>query len=268
MKVGVFDSGIGGLTVFRALDAALPTHDLLYLGDTARVPYGTRSPKTVVLYAQRVASFLVAQGAEALVIACNTATAHALETLQEAGLKAGIPVFGVIGPGVSAAVAVHQGGGIAVLGTPGTIKGGAYQRALASRLPSAQISGVACPLFVPLAEEGWLDGPVPTLVAERYLSHLRGSVDTAILGCTHYPLLRGVIQSVLPGVHLVDSASATAEVVGSALSGMPSGQGSRRYMVTDHPAQFESSGAMFLGKQPQRCKWVDLPPASPPFDSP
>ncbi len=268
MQIGVFDSGIGGLTVFRALDAVLPEHDLVYLGDTARVPYGTRSPETVIRYALRVASHLHTEGVELLVIACNTATAHALPALRAAGEAKGIPVFGVIEPGVQAALRVHRQGAVAVLGTEGTVRGGAYQRALTAARPTVPVTAVACPLFVPLAEEGWTLGPVPRQVAERYLADLRGRVDTAILGCTHYPLLRDVIAETLPGVTLVDSASTVAEAVRAHLGPPGRGTGGRRYLVTDHVERFQRAGAPFLGRVPSPVTWVDLPDPSGPFAGP
>ncbi|MFK7929574.1 MAG: glutamate racemase [Myxococcota bacterium] len=265
VRIGVFDSGIGGLTVLAALDEAVPEHDLIYLGDTARVPYGTRSPLTVRRYAQRVSSYLYGEGVDILVIACNTATAHALPALQKAGQEVGVPVFGVIEPGVTAALAAHQGGPIAVLGTEGTIRGGAYQQALAQARPDLDIRAIPCPLLVPLAEEGWTDGDVPRLVAERYLGHLRGHVQTVILGCTHYPLFRPVLSQVLPGVTLVDSASATAAVLRAHLGPPGAGQGLRKYLVTDHVDRFTDVGERFLGKRPDPVSWVDLPAASGPF---
>lgn len=268
MRIGVFDSGIGGLTVLAALDRALPEHDLLYLGDTARVPYGTRSPRTVRRYALRVASYLHAQGANFLVIACNTATAHALPALQAAGATVGVPVLGVIAPGVRAALDIHQHGAVGVLGTEGTISGGAYQGALRRERPEISIYPVACPLLVPLAEEGWTRGAVPTQVVDHYVGHLRGRIDTAILGCTHYPLLRETIGAVLPGVSLVDSAEATARAVREALGPRGPGQGSRRYVVTDHVERFVSVGERFLGHSPTPVTAVDLPPARAPFFDP
>jgi len=268
VRIGVFDSGIGGLTVFEALATHLPEHHLLYLGDTARVPYGTRSPRTVIRYARRVASYLVDQGVDALVIACNTATAHALEDLQAGASSIGVPVFGVIEPGVQAALQAHHHGAIVVLGTEGTIRGGAYQRALTHAQPGLPIEAVACPLFVPLAEEGWTGGDVPRLVAERYVGHLRGTVDTAILGCTHYPLLRPILEQVLPGVTLVDSAQATATAVRAALGPPAPGSGERRFLVTDHVERFRTVGARFLHARPEPVDWVDLPAARPPFDRP
>lgn len=268
MRIGVFDSGIGGLTVLAALDRAVPEHDLIYLGDTARVPYGTRSPRTVVRYARRVASYLYEQGADVIVIACNTATAHALPALQQAGDAAGIPVLGVIEPGVQAALRAHHTGAIAVLATEGTVAVGAYQHALARAQPSLEVYAVACPLLVPLAEEGWFDGRVPDLVAERYVGHLAGRVDTAILGCTHYPLLRPVLQRILPAVTLVDSATATAEVVRALLGPVRSGRGARQFLVTDNIPRFTQVGEHFLGHRPAPVRGIDLPAARGPFSDP
>lgn len=267
MRIGIFDSGIGGLTVLAAMRAALPGHDLLYLGDTARIPYGTRSPLTVVRYSLRVASYLYQQRIDALVIACNTATTHALPALQAAGEALGLPVFGVVEPGVDAALASHKRGGIGVLGTPGTVHGGAYQDALRRRAPHLVVHAVPCPLFVPLVEEGWLRGEVPRLVAQTYVSHLRGKVDTVVLGCTHYPLLKEVISEVLPGVNLVDSAQATAAAVAARI-GPGVGRGAVEYMVTDNVERFQQVGALFLGEAPAPVAWVDLPPALAPFDPP
>ena len=263
--IGVFDSGVGGLTVLAALRSALPGHDLLYLGDTARVPYGTRSPVTVIRYSLRVASFLHDQGIHTLVIACNTATTHALPALQKAGEQVGLRVFGVVDPGVNAALAAHTSGSIAILGTEGTIQGGAYQEKLRNRSPGTPVEAAACPLFVPLVEEGWTDGPVPSQIAEHYLGHFRGRVQTAILGCTHYPLLKGVLQDILPGVTLVDSADATAAAVKAELPNDSVGHGQTQYWVTDHVERFHRVGARFLGQAPDGVQWVDLPPASQPF---
>ncbi|NCG20780.1 MAG: glutamate racemase [Rhodobacterales bacterium] len=262
--IGVFDSGIGGLTVLAALRRVFPQRNLLYLGDTARVPYGTRSPETVVRYSQRVASWLHQQNVQAIVVACNTATTHALPTLQAAGAIAGVPVFGVVDPGVQAALRVHSKGAIAVLGTDGTISGGAYQRLLLERAPGVPVLTRSCPLFVPLVEEGWIDGTVPEQIAEAYLAPLRGKVDTAILGCTHYPLLKPVIRKVLPGVTLVDSADATANAVLQAL-GQGQGSGITRYAATDHIERFQRVGATFLDHRPEPVEWVDLGAGVPPF---
>jgi glutamate racemase len=268
VRIGVFDSGIGGLTVFAALAREASGHDLMYLGDTARVPYGTRSPRTVVRYARRVASYLHAQGAELIVIACNTATAHALQPLQEAGDRVGVPVLGVIEPGVATALGAHSHGGVAVLATEGTVSGGAYQRALTAARPEMTVHAVPCPLLVPLAEEGWVTGEVPALVVERYVGHLRGQIDTAILGCTHYPLLRDVFTTVLPGVTLVDSATATAHAVRAIIGPGAPTTGSRSYTVTDHVERFIRVGERFLGYAPDPVTAVDLPPARGAFADP
>lgn len=265
MLIGVFDSGIGGLTVLAELARLLPEHDLVYLGDTARVPYGTRSPQTVIRYSLRVASYLAEHGIGALVVACNTATTHALPTLEAACAPLDIPVFGVVQPGVQAALAAHHHGAIAVLGTEGTVRGGAYQRALAALAPEVPVEAVPCPLFVPLAEEGWLHGQVPRLVAEQYVGSLRGRVDTVILGCTHYPLLKPVLHEVLPDAVLVDSAAATAITVRDALGPRGAGTGTLRFLVTDHVERFHRVGQRFLGRDPGPVEWVDVGPTTGPF---
>ncbi|MBW1876937.1 MAG: glutamate racemase [Deltaproteobacteria bacterium] len=265
MLVGVFDSGIGGLTVLRELATALPEHDLVYLGDTARVPYGTRSPETVIRYSLRVSSYLADLGVGALVVACNTASTHALPALRLAGDRAGIQVFGVVEPGVEAALEVHHTGAIAVLGTEGTIRGRAYQDAIRLHAPDVPVEAIPCPLFVPLAEEGWVEGLVPEQVAEHYLGHLRGRVDTAILGCTHYPALAPILHRVLPGVDLVDSARATAKAVRTAFGPPSAPTGTVRFLVTDHPERFQRVGRIFFGHDPVPVEWVDLGPAKGPF---
>ena len=210
--VGVFDSGVGGLTVLNALVAALPHEHFLYLGDTARLPYGAKTADTVQRYSAQCAGRLVERDVKALVIACNTASAVALGALQSA--YAPVPVIGVLEPGAQAAVAATRSGAIAVLATEGTIRGGAYERAIARRNPQATVRGIACPLFVALAEEGLVDGPIVELIAERYLAGVRElDVDTVLLGCTHFPVLAAAIARVLgPQVRLVDSAATTASV--------------------------------------------------------
>ena len=265
--IGIFDSGIGGLTVLSAIRDNLPNESLLYLGDTARVPYGTRSPETVQRYAERVASHLWKQGVKALVIACNTASTYALEPLELVGEQLGIPVLGVIQPGVQEALAATVSGRIAILGTEGTVRGGRYQSLLESG--GAQVEALACPLFVALAEEGWTDGPITTAVAERYLNDLHTDPDTVILGCTHYPLLAPTLQRLLPGVRLIDSAQATARSLHKALSDQQllttHTQGAERFLVTDNVDRFCSSGAAFLGRQPNPVELVDLAEPSAPF---
>ncbi|MCB9745462.1 MAG: glutamate racemase [Alphaproteobacteria bacterium] len=267
LPIGVFDSGVGGLTVLSALSRRLPRERLLYLGDTARVPYGARAAGTIQRYSASIASHLVERGIKALVIACNTATAHALPLLQAAGDKLGLPVVGVIEPGVKAALRATRAARVGVIATEGTIRSGPYQRLLEQA--GAQVWGVACPLFVALAEEGWLDDEVTRLVAERYLAALRGGPDTLILGCTHYPLLRRVIQDALPGIRIVDSADATAAVTERVLAERGllrvEGEGHAHYLVTDNLPRFITVGERFLGQAPHPIELVDLGPARPPF---
>jgi len=260
--IGVFDSGVGGLTVLRALMARLPGERTVYLGDTARVPYGTKSADVVTRYSVRNAEVLLRHDVKLLVVACNTASAVALPAL--AG-RLEIPVLGVIEPGAKAAAAVSRSGRVGVIGTQGTVRSGAYQRALEAARPGVTVLARACPLFVPLAEEGWTTGDVPRLAARRYLEELvDGGVDTLVLGCTHYPLLRGVIaEAVGPEVALVDSAEATAEAVAALLAGRGElGAGpappEHRYLVTDTPERFVDVAARFLGQPVQSVEQVDI----------
>ena len=214
--IGVFDSGIGGLTVVRALREHLPEESIIYFGDTARVPYGAKSPATVARYSREAAAFLTSHEVKLIVIACNTATAHAYNILRE---EVDVPVVGVIEPGARAAVAASRSGRIGVIGTAGTIRSGAYDLAVRRRLDSARVYAQPCPLFVPLVEEGMNDAPATRLIASDYLGPLREmDVDVLILGCTHYPLLRPLLQDVMgPDVMLVDSAQQTALDVAAVL---------------------------------------------------
>ncbi len=263
--IGLFDSGVGGLTVLRTLGRRLPNEHTVYLGDTARVPYGTRSREVVTRYALMNARYLAAQGIKALVVACNTVSAHSLPALVQA---LPIPVIGVIEPGAQAAAARTKGGVIAVLGTPSTVASGAYQAALQRLAPMSRVLARACPLFVPLAEEGWTDGEVPRLVAERYLGDLRrAGVDTVVLGCTHYPLLASAIAEVLgPQLALVDSAEATAQAVDQLLGARgllrPEGSGPARHrtICTDVPDRFRALAERFLGRAVDQVELVDLAP--------
>jgi len=262
--IGVFDSGIGGLTVFQALREALPaTETLVYLGDTARVPYGTKSEETVIRYALEGARFLKRRGVKALVVACNTMSAVALPALQR---EAALPVVGVIGPGAEAACRVTRRRAIGVIGTAATVKSGAYARAIATHLPDARVVSRACPLFVPLAEEGWVDNDVARAAASAYLGDLKHEgIDTLVLGCTHYPLLERVIgEAVGPGVTLVDSARATAKVVRARLeehgllaAGAGPGDGDR-FFVTDSSERFHEVGSRFLGGPIARLEQIDI----------
>jgi glutamate racemase len=241
----------------------LPRESTVYLGDTARVPYGTKSGEVVTRYSLANANELLSHGIKLLVVACNTASAVALPALRE---KLSVPVVGVIEPGAEAAVKTTRNGAIAVIGTPGTIASGAYQRAIAAARPGLEVHAKACPLFVPLAEEGWTDGDVPRLVAERYLdaAFLSHGIDTLVLGCTHYPLLSPVIQKAVgPNVTLVDSAHATAERVEAVLreQGLmrsDAGPVERQYLVTDTPERFLLVGSRFLGQQLSGARQIDL----------
>lgn len=250
IAVGVFDSGIGGLTVVKAILDLLPSQPLIYLGDTARTPYGTKSAEVVCRYSFENTEFLVARGVELLVVACNTSSAVALEALRE---RYEIPVIGVVEPGASAAVDATRNGRIGIIGTEATIRSGCYTRALRRIRSDLEIYTRACPLFVPLAEEGWVDNEVARTTAELYLRSMRNSgIDTLILGCTHYPLLADVIRETMGGeAVLVDSARATAQVVRDALerrsllcSGPPA---SASFFVTDSPERFVKVGSRFLG---------------------
>jgi glutamate racemase len=224
--IGVFDSGVGGLTVVRALRRALPGEDILYLGDTARVPYGSRSPRTVEKYSLTCQRFLLDREVKLVLIACNTASANALPALRE---QSPVPVIGAVDPGAASALAATNNGHIGVIGTLATIRSGAYATAIAARDPNAKLTALACPLFVPLAEEGWTHDDVAALVARRYLVQLfeqDRTIDTLVLGCTHYPLLAEVLGTVareIAGhdVAVVDSAGAMAEAARDALGASP-----------------------------------------------
>lgn len=248
--------------MLKALIERLPMESTVYLGDTARVPYGTKSGEVVTRYSLKNAELLLDYGIKLLVVACNTASAVALPALRKA---LPIPVLGVIEPGAVAAAASTRSGKVAVIGTPGTIKSGAYQEALAAVRPGLVVTTKACPLFVPLAEEGWVTGEVPTIVAREYLGGFIGpGVDTLVLGCTHYPLLSAVISQVVgPGVTLIDSALATAEraaqllgeteLLKTSLSSVE-----RHFLVTDVPERFVEVGARFLGRPLSGARQVDL----------
>lgn len=251
--IGIFDSGIGGLTVLKEITRILPTENIIYLGDTARVPYGIRSPETVIRYSFECAEFLMRQNIKILVVACNTASAVSLNELSK---RIEVPVIGVIEPGAVAAVRSTRNKKIGVIGTEATIRSNAYQKAINLIDRTIEVAGIACPLFVPLVEEGWTDGVVTYLVAEKYLSGLKKrGVDTVVLGCTHYPLLKDVIQTVMGSdVVLIDSAIETAKVVNEVLSEkrflkVDEENPLMRFFVTDSPDRFVSVGERFLQKR-------------------
>src|SRR5712691_8408350 len=260
--LGVFDSGIGGLTVARAVFERLPHESVIYFGDTARVPYGPKSPDTVRRYSGEILTYLLQRGVKALVVACNTISAQALEFLRE---RSPVPLVGVIEPGARAAVQGTRSGRIGVIGTAGTIASGAYERAIKQLRPDAAVCVQACPLFVPLVEEGWFDHSATELIAREYLAPLeRAGVDVLVLGCTHYPLLKPLLARVLgPAVTLVDSAEETAKVVAeeltrSGLAAPPGNRPTHRFVVSDDEPHFRKVGARFLGEKLQHVEVVPL----------
>jgi glutamate racemase len=252
--IGIFDSGIGGLTVARAIYRHLPQESTIYFGDTARVPYGSKSPDTVRRYSEEILHWLLRQDVKAVVVACNTSTAYALDRLQQ---QSPVPVIGVVEPGAAAAARACRDGTIGVIGTAGTVASGAY--------PHRRVIQQACPLFVPLVEEGWFDHPATELVASEYLAPLRrAGVDALVLGCTHYPLLTPLLARLMgPGVILIDSAEETASTVADTLAALglaaspphtlpntgASDPPSHRYVVSDDSSRFLTIGARFLGER-------------------
>jgi glutamate racemase len=249
--IGVFDSGIGGLTVLQKIIEVLPRENTVYLGDTARAPYGSKSTETVLRYSFENTEFLVEKAVKLVVVACNTSTAVALESLRE---KLAVPVIGVIEPGVRRALGISKKKKIGVIGTEATIQSGAYTKALRAKDPSVEVYSRACPLFVPLAEEGWTENAIVELTVKTYLASLRQSgIDTLILGCTHYPLLKGAIHKFMGGtVRLIDSAEEIAKEVGALLRrkslARKNGKGAHSFFVTDAPDRFIKVGRRFLGE--------------------
>ena len=248
--IGIFDSGLGGLTVARAVFERLPTESTVYFGDTARLPYGPKSPETVRRYSLEILDWLVEQGVKAVVVACNTSTAHALPALRD---RSPVPVIGVIEPGARAAVAAAEGGAVGVIGTAGTVASRAYPRAIEA-LADIPVVQQACPLFVPLVEEGWFEHPATELVAREYLAPIRAQgVRALVLGCTHYPMLRPLIREIMGDeVTLIDSGEATAAAVGAALESAglaaPAGAAAtHRFAVSDDEARFRTVGSRFIG---------------------
>ena len=272
LPIGIFDSGVGGLTVYRALHERLPNEHFVYLGDTARVPYGTKSLATVERYAIENSEFLASVGIKLLVVACNTASALALPKIRE---RIGLDIVGVIGPGGRKAVAEMSGEGqprIAVIATEATVSSNAYVEAIRRASESANVFQVACPLFVPLAEEGWTAEDETYSIAEKYLRPVRDFAPQAlVLGCTHYPILRDVIQrTVGENVKLIDSGEATAEEVSRLMDtkGLASGStvsGDRslcddldHFYVTDAAERFAKVAERFLGTQPSKLEAIEV----------
>ena len=259
--IGIFDSGVGGLTVFRAIERRLPNESLVYLGDTARIPYGVRSASTIERYALECATFIQSRGVKAIVIACNTASALAANYLRS---KCSVPVIGVIRPGARRAIESTRNGRIGVIATEATVASGAYQRAMLALRENLEIVSRACPLFVPLAEEGWVNHPVTRDVAEEYLGELRSSrVDTLVLGCTHYPILRPVIEQTMgDSVSYVDSGEAVETLARmleeEGLTCTSGQQPTEEFYVTDSAERFRRVAEMFLGRPPESVETVEL----------
>jgi glutamate racemase len=256
--IGVFDSGVGGLTVLREIAHALPHQPLIYLGDSARVPYGTKSPEIIVRYSLQAARHLLDRGIGMLVVACNTATAAALPTLQS---QLDVPVIGVVEPGARAAVAATRGR-VGVIATEGTVRSRAYTNAIHALDPAIEVIESAAPLFVALAEEGWANTHVAREVAEHYLAPLMDAgIDTLVLGCTHYPILRGTIEQVVgENVRIVDSAETTAQFVQALLGNPATGpdEPPRQFLVTDAADRFRRIAGDFLEQEIAHLELVNL----------
>ena len=254
--IGVFDSGVGGLTVFREISRLLPGQSLIYLGDSARVPYGTKSAQTIIRYSLEAAQHLAERDVKMMVVACNTATAAALPALQQ---RLSIPVIGVIEPGARAAVAATSGK-VGVIATEGTVRSQAYSKAIRALRPDVEVIESAAPLFVPLAEEGWANTHVAREVAEIYLSPLiDAGIDTLVLGCTHYPILRGTIEKVVgERVRIVDSAETTAAVVKGLIGTPPSGPPEHHFLVTDAEDRFRRIAGAFLEQEIGRLELISF----------
>lgn len=260
--IGVFDSGIGGLTVVKELIRNLSGEDIIYLGDTARVPYGTKSKRTVIAYSHSNSEFLISKGVKLLVVACNTASSVSIPSLRS---EFDIPVIGVIEPGAKKAVSVTKTGKIGVIGTPSTINSGAYKTAIENLNPDIEVISKACPLFVPLADEGWVEGEIIESIAEKYLSTIKETgIDVLVLGCTHYPLLKNTIQKIVGGeITLVDSAEETSKQIKEILNKKDllnenSSQSKREFYLTDVSDTFISVAGRFLGEKINKIEMVDI----------
>jgi len=258
--IGVFDSGLGGLTVVKAMKKLLPNESILYFGDTARLPYGVKSKELVIQYSNQITKFLINKNAKMIIVACNTATAMALEELKYNFKET--PIIGVIKPGSIQASIDSLNKNIGVIGTVATIKSGAYKHVLKSIDNNIRVFSKDCPLFVPFVEEGMVEGKAINLIVEHYLSSFQNNIDTMILGCTHYPLLKPIIKKHVKGIKLVDSASAVAKHADKILNDRKikneyKQRGSLDSFVTDLPRQFEKLGRIFLGESIKEPVLVD-----------
>ncbi len=246
--IGIFDSGLGGLTSVKALKEMACGEEIVYFGDTGRVPYGTRSADTIVKYAKQDASFLVSKGVDAILVACGTVSTTALDALRKIY---SIPIIGVVEPASSAAVAATENNKIAVIGTSATIRSGAYERTIKGLLPKSQVISRACPILVPLVEGGFVshDCEITRLACQHYLADIKESgADTLILGCTHYPIIAPIIEKVLPGVTLISAGSEAALETVKILGINKKGDPKVRYYVSDAPEMFAESASLFLGE--------------------
>ncbi|MBI4843455.1 MAG: glutamate racemase [Nitrospirae bacterium] len=259
-SIGIFDSGVGGLTVMKEVMRELPAEDIIYLGDTARVPYGARSPETVTKYSLECARFILSKGIKLLIVACNTSSSVSLGRISE---EVPVPVVGVVNPGARAAAFMTEHKNIAVIGTETTIRSGSYEKAIKAIDGSINVTGIACPLFVPLVEEGWVEGEITTLVVRKYLAPLReGSFDALVLGCTHYPMIKDIISSVA-AIPLIDSAVETAKearriLLEKGLLREGNTGPSRKFFVTDSPDKFARTGMGFLGSGISNITKIEL----------
>ena len=260
--IGIFDSGVGGLTVVKSIESFLPNENIIYFGDTARVPYGSKSNSTVVEYALQDAKFLANKNVKLIVVACNTASSIALDTLRE---HFQIPIIGMIEPGAKSAIEKTTSGKIGVIGTETTIANKAYSETLLKLDSRVNVFEKACPLFVPLAEEGWIDHQATKLIVKEYLSELKDKkIDTLILGCTHYPILRNIIQDEIgEDVTLIDSGAVASVEVEHYLNGIglknnSDTLGQHNYYVSDTPAKFKQVAKLFLGRDLEHIEKIDL----------
>ncbi len=260
--IGIFDSGLGGLTVLKEIKKLLPGEDIIYFGDTARVPYGTKSRETVIKFSIQNTDFLVSLNIKMIIVACNTSSSFSLPTLRR---RYDIPVIGVIEPGARGAVKATKKMKVGIIGTRATISSGVYESEIEEINPKIKITSQACPLFVPLVEEGWLKEGVTREIARRYLGPLkRKNIDVVVLGCTHYPLLKSAIHRVLgKGVRLIDSARETARAVKKVIHekdiyNRRKSKGNYRFYVSDEPRLFERIGSRFLGSKIVNIKKVDV----------
>jgi glutamate racemase len=259
--IGIFDSGVGGLTVFKEVTTLLPQEDIIYLGDTARIPYGTRSPQTIIKYSMKNTKFLLSRGIKLLVVACNTSSAVSLRCLQHGNA---IPIIGVIEPGARKAAQVTRNKKVGVIGTEATLRSRAYEDCIHGIDVQIKVFGQPCPLFVPLVEEGWIDNQVTYLTAQSYLYPLQEeTIDTLVLGCTHYPLLKDVISQIMgDGVYLVNSAMETAEEVKKVLEEKDLANNEARerfytFYVTDNADRFIKVGERFLGTELREVREIN-----------